>query len=801
MFSMIRYTITALLFFFIAASSFAQTGIIKGRVYDAVTNEAVPFANVVIQDSTTGTSTDIDGKYELTELKPGLYNLEVSYLGYRSELITEIQVTNSQPATINVALQASEQQLKEVEIKASAFNRNLESPVSVNTIGVNEIQRNPGGNRDISKAIQSLPGVSSTVSFRNDIIIRGGAPNENRFYLDDIEVPNINHFATQGASGGPVGLINVDFIREVEFYSSAFPANRGNTLSSVLEFKQIEGREDRVGFQFTLGASEAGISLQGPLGKNKRSNFILSARQSYLQLLFQALGLPFLPTYNDFQLKNTIKINDKNDLTIIGLGAYDVNRLNLQRDDTEDAQFILGYLPENRQWNYTIGARYRHFLDKGFLMLVASRNHLSNRAFKYQDNDDSDESNLLLDYNSQEIENKLRFEHTSRLKGFKINYGVNYEFATFLNDNYNKTSIPGQGVVELQDNSSLNINKYGLFGQVSRAFFNEVLGLSFGFRMDGNDYSASMANLLGQFSPRGSMSIGVTEWFRINASGGLYYQLPPYTTLGYRDSTGVLLNKQRDIQYIQSKHAVAGVEFLTQTNSRITIESFYKKYDDYPFLTDDSITLANLGGDFGVIGNAPASSTAEGRAYGVEFLFQQKLFKGFYGLLTYTFVRSEFTDKNGDFVPSSWDNRHIIVVTAGKKFKKEWELGVRWRFYGGTPYTPFDVAVSSQKVYWDIVGRGRPDYDRLNSERTKAAHQLDLRLDKKYFFKKWSLNIYLDIQNVYNFTALGQPNLVLVRDENGNPVTDPNDSSSYQLKEIRNELSSLIPSIGVVITY
>lgn len=782
-------------------SAQAQQGIIKGRVSDAVNNEAIPFVNVVIQGTTTGTTTDIDGNYELTELQPGLYNIQFSYLGYTDVVRYEIQVTNSLPATVDVGLEPTDQKLDVVEVVASPFERNIESPLSVQTIGVNEIQRNPGGNRDISKAIQSLPGVSSTVSFRNDIIIRGGAPNENRFYLDGIEVPNINHFATQGASGGPVGMINVDFIREVEFYSGAFPANRGNTLSSILEFKQIDGRDDRIGFRFTLGASEAGISLQGPLGKKKRSTFIFSARQSYLQLLFKAIGLPFLPTYNDVQFKNVVKINDKNDLTIIGLGAYDVNRLNLDRNDTEEQRYVLGYLPENIQWNYTIGAKYRRYLPKGYMILVASRNHLNNRAFKYQNNDDSTEDNLILDYRSEEIENKLRFEHTSRVKGFKINYGVNYEFAQYNNRTFNRAVVPNLGVVTVDFSSAFNMNKYGFFAQVSRSVLKDRISLSLGIRADGNDYSDDMANLFKQFSPRASVSFALTDFLRLNANGGLYYQLPPYTVLGYTDNNGRLVNRDNDITYIRNAQAVAGLEFLTKKNSRITVESFYKHYDQYPFLTNDSISLANLGGDFGVIGNEPATSTSVGRAYGVEFLFQQKLFKGFYGLVTYTFVRSEFKDKNGEYIPSSWDNRHIVVVTAGKKFKKNWELGIRWRFYGGSPYTPYDVALSSRKEVWDVTGRGLPNYNLLNSQRLEPAHQLDLRVDKKYFFKKWDINFYLDIQNLYYFRAKGAPDLLVVEDENGNPVEDPNDPTRYQTKLIENTVSTILPSIGIVITY
>ena len=298
-----------------------QTGIVRGQLTDALTNEGIPFANVLVLNTTLGATTDEDGRYEISGLEPGLYDVRASYLGYQEQTIFEIQVTTARPTEVNFALEEQAETLEEVVVKASPFRKTEESPLSLRTIGVAEIQRNPGGNRDISKVVQVLPGVTTSASFRNDLIIRGGAPNENRFYLDDVEVPNINHFATQGAGGGPVGLINVNFIREVDFYSGAFPANRGNALSSVFQFKQRDGRNDRFGATFMISATDVGATLEGPIGE--KTTFLASVRQSYLGLLFKALELPFLPTYNDFQVKIKHKIDQQNELTFIGLGAID----------------------------------------------------------------------------------------------------------------------------------------------------------------------------------------------------------------------------------------------------------------------------------------------------------------------------------------------------------------------------------------------------------------------------------------------------------------------------------------------
>ncbi|MFN7116261.1 MAG: TonB-dependent receptor [Saprospiraceae bacterium] len=799
----ILVSIIPLLFLFQLA--FAQNGVIKGRVTNKINNEAILFANVLVEGTDKGTTTDENGFYEITGLMPGLYNVKATYIGYNDVILYEIQVINNRPAEVNIEMEESSQTLQEVVVKSSPFRKTEESPVSLRTIGVAEIQRNPGGNRDISKVVQSLPGVTTTAAFRNDLIIRGGAPNENRFYLDEVEVPNINHFATQGASGGPVGLINVNFIREVDFFSGAFPANRGNALSSVLQFSQRDGRDDRIGGTFMAGASDVGLTLEGPIGK--KTTFLLSARRSYLQFLFRVLELPFLPTYNDFQAKVKYKIDAKNEITFIGLGAIDQFELNLEADETEEQQFILNQLPVSPQWNYTNGLVYKHYNENGYWTFVLSRSMLNNEAEKYFQNDESKPDNLILNYKSQEIENKLRIENTTRIGDYKFNYGVSYEFARYNNRTFNRifTSIGAQTIDYF---SELDMNKYGLFAQVSRKFANERLIVSAGFRMDANNYSDDMSNPLEQFSPRLSLAYAITERLAFNFNTGIYYQLPPYTILGYQED-GVFVNKNNNIQYIQNQQLVAGFELNTASSSKITLEGYYKNWSNYPFLLRDSITLANLGGNFGVIGNEPAIPLSDGRSYGLEFLFQQRLFKGFYGIAAYTLGWSEFEDKNGELVPSAWDSRHIVNLTMGKKFKKDWEVGISWRFQTGLPFTPFADA-SSLVANWDVNGRGIPDYNRLNTRRTTASNTLDIRVDKKWFFDKWSLNVYLDIENITG-NAVGFDQLILDRplDENNRPIGNgtiinpdaPREQQRYQLKTINDAQGTLLPSIGIMIEY
>lgn len=794
-----------LLISFTGQVAFGQTGTIKGKIFNKLNNEAVPFANVVIQGTTIGTAADGDGNFQIANVPPGQYNVEATFVGFKPLVIFEVQVTLSRPVILEFALEEEAQQLSEVEVTASnTFVKSEESPLSLRSIGPAEIKRTPGGNRDVSRVIRSLPGVASPPGFRNDIIIRGGAPSENTFYLDGIQIPVINHFQTQGSSGGPVGIINVDLLKEVNFYSGAFPANRGNTLSSVFDFQLREGRTDKWTFNGIVGATDLGVTFDGPV--SEKSSLILSARRSYLKFLFNAFNLPFLPVYNDIQFKYKYKFNNKNQLTILGIGAIDDFELNKDapqnaetQADKEEAEYILNILPVSTQWNYTTGLKYDHFRSRGNTAVVLSTNTLNNSSVKYQNNDTSDPEKLIQDYTSRESETRFRIENFELVNNkYTIAAGANFERAVYDTDDYSK--LVNESGVYIRDFSSvLKLNKWGVFGQIS-ATYSDKLTLSLGLRADANDYSDEMNNLLDQLSPRISASYKLSDNVAANFNSGIYYQLPAYTVLGYRNSaTGELENKNNGVKYIRSKHIVSGLEFSMDNNARITAEGFYKWYENYPFLTEDSISLANLGADFGVVGNAPVKSISEGRSYGAEFLYQQKLWQGFYGLVAYTFVRSEFETKDQSFAPSAWDNRHIVSLTGGKRFGKNWELGVRWLFTAGSPYTPFNVQETVRRTNWDVRPFGIPDYNQLNTGRVSSFHQLDVRLDKKYYFNRWSLNVYIDVQNIYNYVTKFQDNVDVEKDANGVPVVNPENPEFYIPKYIQNTSGTVLPTIGIIV--
>lgn len=790
-------SILLLVFMVLAHSAWAQRATIHGRVYDSDNNKGLPFVNVVVSGTTIGTITGEDGTYHIAGLKPGFIRLEVSFIGYESVVSPEIEVSNSKPTYLDIELEKKRTELQEVTVSASLFRKTEESPLSLKNIGISEIENSPGANRDISKVIQSFPGVQSTAAFRNDIIIRGGGPSESRFFLDGVEVPNINHFATQGASGGPVGIINADLLREVNYFSGAFPANRGNALSGVFEFFQVDGNSEKFRAQASVGASEVSATIDGPIGEN--TTYIFSARRSYLQLLFSALELPFLPTFNDFQFKLKTRLDSKNELSFIGLGAIDQFDLNLDIEDPDEQQrYILASLPENEQWSYTVGAVYKHFRDDGYETIVLSRSHLNNSAVKFLDNDDSSLENKTLDYLSEEIENKLRFENVSRLGAVKLNFGANLDWVTYTNSTQQRRYYP-DGFLNVDYDTDLNLLKWGVFGQASNKIWNERLTLSVGVRMDANNYSSSMKSPFNQISPRVSASYLLAPEWSLNFNTGRYFQLPPYTALGYKQD-GELINKSNDLKYIRADHFIGGVEYRPESNVLLSVEGFLKMYDDYPFSVKDSVSLANLGADYGVIGNEEVRSISKGRAYGLEFQSRIASVNRFNLNLSYTWVRSEFDDKEGNSIVSSWDSRHLVVFTGTKKLKRDWRVGARWRFVGGLPYTPYDMNRSTLIEAWNSNNGPFLDTDRWNTKRFNSFHQLDMRIDKAYYLNKLTAKFYIDIQNLYNFQNQDQDILVRAQDADGQFLTT-DEGTRYVLDRVENTSGTILPTIGIILEF
>ncbi|MDD3287018.1 MAG: TonB-dependent receptor, partial [Bacteroidales bacterium] len=440
-------------------ASAPKLGGVSGKVLNKNTNEPIPYANVMILGSTLGSSTDDKGFFEIKDVPVGFVRIVVSVVGYKYVISDELQVFNNHSAYTIIKMEEAPKDLLEVNIVA-VKEKSKESPISLRTISLQEIEKSPGSNRDVSKAVQNLPGVAAGAVNRNDLIVRGGGPSENVFFLDDVEIPIINHFATQGASGGAVGILNPDFVRQVDFLSGAFPSNRGGALSSVMNIKQKEGSRDKMHFKGSIGASDLALTFDLPI---KDNNLLFSYRRSYLQFLFTALGLPFLPSYDDIQFRYKWNINQKNEILFLGLAAFDRSELNLTIDNPNESQrYLLNTLPDYNQLSYTVGAVYKHYNDNSIDMVVLSRNMLRNAFDKYTNND----KNLpkIFDYSSVEAENKLRYEKRYTTLPFDLSFGANARYSKYTN-NSNRTININNMLFQDSYSSLIDLFSYGLFVQ------------------------------------------------------------------------------------------------------------------------------------------------------------------------------------------------------------------------------------------------------------------------------------------------------------------------------------------------
>ena len=754
-------------------------GSLTGTVIDSESGLPLEGATVTVDKSNFFAVTDQNGFFEIVDLPTTTYNITARFIGFKIQTKFNIIVKSAGNRSLDFVLSPMPDKLDEVILNESPFKTSIETPLSTQTFSAVEIETYPGGNNDITRVIQSLPGISPSVGgFRNDIIIRGGGPNETVYYIDGIEIPNINHFSTQGSSGGPVGLVNISFIKDVTLSTSSFGAEYDNALSGVLAFNQKDANKEKLVGNFRLGSSEAGLTIEGPI--NNKSSFILSLRRSYLQFIFKAFGFSFLPDYWDYQFKLNHEIDSNNSVKLIGIGSIDKLTVNEPDKFNFENQSVIEQIPLTNQNTETFGLTWRRIYKSmnGFFDLSISNNNLNNNFIRYKDNltkSDPTYSNI-----SRENETKLRFISNHNFNDLKFSFGFNLTSAKYTNN----TKFNFYDIDYLTD---LNLIKYGFFVKSSKLIFNQRLGVSFGFRFDQDNFTSDN-NIFSNFSPRLSLSYSLSEdnnW-KLNLSTGLYYKIPTYTALGFKDINDNFLNT--NMLYTKSNHYVLGIEYNTSYSSRFTIESFYKKYNNYPISVLDNISLANKGADFEVLGNEFLLSNGKGKSYGLEFLYQQKLQNNFYGIFSYTFFFSEFSNLDNIYLPSVWDNRHLISFTGGYKLKKNWEISSKLRYTGNTPYAPVDTT-SSSFSYPEIIF----DYSQLGNYFLQSFTKLDFRVDKRWNFKSTSMNFYIDIENLLGNEIPIPPEYGLSRDEKQNIIMP------IDLIEVESDnRNSVIPSLGFV---
>jgi hypothetical protein len=718
---------TLVLSLFALQLAFGQTGTVSGRILDQGTKEPLPSAVVQLIGTQIGVSSDIDGRFVIANIPVGTYQVRASLIGYEPHLETDVVIAASRPAELMLELRQSSIDIEGVDIRAGYFQRTPDAPVSVQQLTYEEIRRSPGGFEDVLRAIAVLPGVAQAQPGRNDLVVRGGAPSENLFAVDNIEIPNINHYGTQGAGGGSLSYINLDFVRETAFSTGGFGVRYGDRLSSVLSIDLRDGRSDRFGGKATLSASQFGLNVEGPFAES--GSLVFSARRSYLDFIFKAAGFGFVPEYWDFLGRAHYTIDNQNELTVLAVGAIDdVRFFNDDADNRFDNSRVLG----TAQRQYASGVTLRHLFTKGFATFTLGRSFAQYNGIQ--------RDSLLIPIfsnQSKEGETSLRADVT-----FKATESTEFSFgaqAKMVRFNAN-LAIPGY-VTSFGDSLSVTVQDYSTRGtkastylQVSQLLPGNVT-LILGGRGDYFDrIDESFA-----FAPRAALVYDLNALTTISASAGIYYQTPSYIWL-------VANNANRQLRHVRADQFVLAVERMLRDDVRFRIEGYSKIYRDYPSsLARPYLVLANTGSGYGgsedgfaSFGLDPLASLGTGRGIGVEFLLQKKLSDiPLYGLASLTLSRTRFTSRDGIERPGSFDQEVIVNLSAGYRFDEKWEASAKFRYASGRPFTPFNPD-------------GTQDVSAYNSERTSPVHSLDVRVDRRWNFATWTLIAYVDIQNLYN---------------------------------------------------
>jgi len=749
------------LIIFSSVSAQSSRGGITGKVVDKISKEPLPGVNVIIVGTNIGAATDLKGEYIIEGLEPGIYQVRASFIGYDAQIKSDIVVNNVRPANVLFELMESVIELGGITVQSDYFYMDPTELNSIASFSYEEIRRAPGGFEDVVRALSVLPGVAVASAGRNDLIVRGGSPSENLYVVDGFVVPNINHFGSQGATGGPLSYINLDYVRETSFSTGGFSALYGDKLSSVLTIDLREGRKDRIGGKGTISASQFGFNLEGPL--SQKGNFIFSARRSYLDFIFNAAGFNFVPEYYDLLSKVTYDIDNRNKLSYLFIGAFDKVKFNNNNsDDLYENSRILG----SDQNQYLTGLSYRRLFDKGFFNLTLSRN--------FVDYDSSQRDTLLNPIflnKSREAENELKGDLVYKISSTsEINIGASAKLIKFESDIKlpNFISSFGDTLSITALTKETTFTKYGLFAQYSDILFKRFR-LSLGIR---GDYFSEI-NTNYYVSPRFALSYMLSDVASINFAAGIYHQSPSFIWL-----TSVPSNK--NLKAVRVNQFVLGYDRKLRDDVRIKLEGFYKDYRDYPAsLLRPYLVLANTGAGYGgsddnfsSFGLEPLNNGGKGEVHGVEFSVQKKSSNiPHYGILSITWSEVYFTALDGVRRIGNYDQKWIINLSAGYVFNNKWETSFKFRFTSGNPFTPFN-------------NDGTQSVLNYNSQRFKPFHSLDVRVDRRWDFERFALITYLDIQNIYN-------------NKNSNTIR-----FDYRKGEVDNQSSiGLLPSIGVSLEF
>ncbi len=708
----------------------APTGVVTGRVVSLTTEQPVPDARVTVEGTDLQATTTPDGRFRLADVPAGLRVLRATAIGFAPLALPDVVVSPGRPATVELRLRPTATELAELTVRPSYFLPPGTAPTSTQALSAEDVRRTPGTQEDVVRAVSLLPGVGVTSAARNDLVVRGGAPFENLFLVDGIEVPNINHFGSQGSTGGPTSLINIDFVQQADFSAGGFGARYGDRTGSVTELRLRDGTPERFAGQVNLSATAFGAIAEGPLGE--RTTFLAGARRSYLDLLFQLAGFSFLPEYYDATLKVTHRPTDRDRITFLAVGARDRLTFN---NDTEDNRFDNSRIPSINQDQYFSGLTWQRSGARTLSTLTLGRTWT-----RYRTSQNDSSLTEVFSNRSTEGEWSLRLDHTRQVgRGTVVTGGVAVRRASTLS--YDAT-LPGtlrrdaDGVPRPLDvDTAFSAWRPSAFAEVTRSMGGGA-SVTAGVRADHYPY---LGTGLTRVAPRLAAAVPLGDRTTVTASAGRYYQGPSFIWLA-----GDPGNAERLVP-IRVDQAVVGVQHLLRDDLKLQLEGYVKDYGDYPArVFRPQAVLAPSGFEevrtdipFGL---EPLRPEGSGRAHGVELFMQKRLSQvPVFGLVSVSVGQVEFAGLDGVSRTGTYDTRVIANVVGGWRPNDRWELGARFRVASGAPTTPF---VETGALV------GTLDFSRYNAgPRLPAFSALDLRIDRRWAWRGSQLILYLDVQN------------------------------------------------------
>ena len=744
----IKFSLIITLILILNTALFAESvGVITGKVIDADKKSPLSYANVTVVGTKLGAETDSLGQFYISNVPVGTQRVKVEFIGYLTQTKTDILVTTGKVANVEIRVEESSFQLEEAVFTLGYFPEDEKTQTSTVSLSSEEIRRFPGGFEDVVKTVSTLPGISiNTSGGRNDLLVRGGGPSENLFLINDIEVPNINHFSTQGNSSGSLSFVNLEFVDDVSFSTGGFSAEFGDKMSSTLALKIKDKTTKEFETKLNLSATQYGVNFKTPLLEN--GNLIFSARKSYLDIIFKASGLPFVPVYTDFNLFANYNLSPDDKLFVLGLMAID----EIDRDQSSEENRVKNSgLMDNTQNIFIGGVTYRRLIKGGYFDLVFSNNN-----YRY-DFEQADKDEIPY-FSSKSIENEfnLKLNHFTALSNkIGVKSGVSFKrvttdyetvFADSIYDqNGNKIAAIDLGLDgDLISESSSN--KYSIFTDWDY-IINSSFDLKVGFRVDYYDF----LNDKFSYSPRGSLKYRYNSNLFFKLSGGIYYQSP---------STVWMANEaNRDLKPLRNDMGVLGLNYLVTDDLKLNVESYVKNYSDLPSGTiegvNDYIVITNTGIGFGgrddnfqSFGYSELNSGGKAYSYGADISLQKKYSDTpYYGLTSLSYSKTIVTPNNKKEYPSQYDQRFIFNLSGGYIFNPKWEVAFKFRYFTGIPNTP--VYIPTENSVNPGLVKNLPD--EYLADRLDDGHHLDIRVDRTFNFEKSTLIAYIDIQNVYNY--------------------------------------------------